>query len=122
MIVHFVNPRAHVPLETRVFLQQFANAVALLDDGALATRTALERLHMPLEKVLVDARGQIVGVYDARGSQRGFVRDANGAFLSIDPPKSIYTLVRSGAVNLAGAVTGTYRRAKGVDRVFLWTP
>jgi uncharacterized SAM-dependent methyltransferase len=68
----------------------------------------------------ITAAGVVVGSYiDSSGAQHGFLRNANGSFITFDPPGS--TLTTATAINPAGTVNGAYNDAAGVTHAFVRT-
>lgn len=71
--------------------------------------------------IRINDSGEITGSYlDSGGVQHGFVRTAEGSFVTIDPPGSAGTQPES--INDSGVITGFYVDANGVYHGFLARP
>jgi hypothetical protein len=65
----------------------------------------------------INAKGEIVGAYQADGKIRGFVRDTSGFFTTIDFVDTMF--VRATGINPQGDIVGYYRDLAGRDHGFL---
>jgi uncharacterized membrane protein len=65
----------------------------------------------------INAKGEIVGASQASGKIRGFLRDTDGSFTTIDFPDTMF--VRATAINPQGDIVGYYRDLSGRDHGFL---
>jgi hypothetical protein len=65
----------------------------------------------------INAKGEIVGAYQADGRIRGFLRDTSGFFTTIDFVDTMF--VRATGINPQGDIVGYYRDLAGRDHGFL---